>query len=217
LETPEKFPLLQVNDFNKPAFDLIQSLYDQATNVMRLDNKSSDSNRWQIDRKWRVRIINANEQIAFVIPGGDLYISRGLLKELKSESELYYVLATEATIMNERYLLREMISAYSTRTLSAIALNQNISDSRIKNMASELPRISFGIELMELLNYQVLELICDSSIYCPNKAAQLINQLSKTDQWLSTRPINISNHSSIKCGNIDTKGLYQTEVLDRIN
>lgn len=217
LEDPLNYPLLQLNDINAPAFHLVQSLYDQVTNIMRQDNKSPDSNQWHQGRKWKIRIINSEDQRAFVIPGGDLYLSTGILKSLNSESELYYILAMEATLMNEKYLLKEMISAYSTKTLMQIAENESTSDDRINNISLEIPLFSFGLELTETLGYKTSELICQTSIYNPKKGATISEKLSKTDQWLSTRPISTNNDQSINCGKVNTKGLYQTKMLDRIN
>ena len=215
-DDPIQYPLLEKTEINKPAFDLIQTLYDQVTNTIRLDNKSPDSNRWSARRKWVARIINLDKQMAFAIPGGDLYLSKGLLKALQSESELYYLLAIEATLMNERYLLREMITAYSTRTLVQLAENQSSSDSRIDNITLDVPHFNYGLDLSDIIGYQVSETICATSLYSPLKAGQLEKQLSKTDQWLSTRPISLSNDTSKNCGNIDTKGLYQSQVLDKL-
>lgn len=215
-DDPINYPVLEKTETNATAFSLIQALYDQVTNTMRLDNKSPDSNRWSNGRKWQIRIINLDKQMAFSVPGGDLYISKGILKALNSESELYYLLAMEATLMNERYLLREMIKAYSTRTLMSIAENQSSTDPRINDITLAIPQITFGVELSDIISYQVSETICDSSIYSPLKAEQLEDQLMKTDQWLSTRPIKKFKDLSNNCGNVDTKGLYQTEVLDRL-
>jgi len=215
-DDPINYPLLGKTETNATAFNLIQTLYDQVTNTMRLDNKSPDNNRWSNGRKWQTRILNLDKQIAFSVPGGDLYISKGILKALNSESELYYLLAMEATLMNERYLLKEMIMAYSTKTLMTIAEGQSSSDQRIDDIILDIPQISFGLELSEIIGYKVSETICATSIYSPLKAERLENQLLKTDQWLSTRPINISEDRSNKCGIVDSKGLYRTQILDKL-
>lgn len=216
IENPVHYPMLQITAENSPAFDLIQTLYGQVTNTMRLDNKSPTQNSWLDGREWKVRIIDLNEQMAFVVPGGDLYLSKGILKALESESELYYLMAMESTLMNERYLLREMITAYSTRTLVNIAENQSSTDSRIEDIILDIPNFQIALDLSEIIGYQVSETICNTSLYRPLKGEILENQLSKTDQWLSTRPIHFTNDQSNKCGTVDTKGLYQSEVLDRI-
>jgi len=78
----DTYPLLEKTIDNESAFNLIQTLYDQVTNTMRLDNKSPNSNRWRAGRQWRIHIINLENQMAFVIPGGDLYLSKGLLRAI---------------------------------------------------------------------------------------------------------------------------------------
>ena len=211
----KNFPILRKNDWNTPAFILIQGLYDQATNEMRLDYKSPDSNKWT-NRKWQVRILNMELQLAFVIPGGDLYISTGLLKALESESELYYLLSTEAILMNERYLLTEMIKSYSTKLLVDIAVGDKITDPRINGITIEVPRFNYGLGISDQIKKDVSDLICASSIYNPLMGESLEFRLSKNSQWLSTRPIGANKDQIQDCGDVDGKGLYETEVLDRL-
>jgi len=214
IEIQSDFNLLDKTDSNVSAFVLIQRIYDQVTNTMRLDNKSPDANRWERDRPWQIQIIDASDQIAFVIPGGDLYISKGLLKAIASESELYYILATEAILMNDRYLLGNMITAYSTKTLVKIANGDQITDDRVDNIGTDVGMFEYDFGKSEEIKSKVAHLICTTSIYNPASVNKLIEKLSKTNQWMMTRPVGLSNNQIIECGTLETNGLYQSQVLD---
>lgn len=214
LAAQPEFEILTPTEQNAAAYELVQELYLQATNVMRLDNKSPDANRWSANRLWQVYIINDVQHTAFVLPGGDLYISTGLLRSLQSESELYGILATEAIVMNEKYLLEKMIIAYSTKTLVQIAEGDALTDSRIESISYDVPMFSYLLDFSEEIKTKVYELICDSSIYTPRAILNLKSRLSTSDQWLSTRPIGLSNLSELDCGNVETTGLYQSMILD---
>ena len=212
----ENYALIQQTEQLLPVYRLIQQLYDQVTNVMRLDNKSPSKNQWKEGRQWKVHLINSSHQKAFAVPGGDIYLSVGILKALRTESELYYVMATEAILMNEKYLLKELVKAYSTRTLVELAENQGSNDDRVNLIARALPDFNYELELSERIIGQVTSLICTSSIYNPLVGESLEKRLRKSDQWLSTRPVGSHNDQIDRCGDLDSKGYYRTDVLDRL-
>jgi len=202
----QEFDITAQTTYNESAFDLIQQLYNQVTNTMRLDYKSPDSNRWTSNRQWRINILDERSQIAFVLPGGDLYISKGLLRKLTSEAELYSILCTEAILMNEKYLLNEMITAYSTRTLVQMAEGEQITES--------LPMFKYDLDTAEEIKTKVANLICTTSIYNPDVVQHVLDRLSRTDQWLQTRPLGLSSTTKQVCGTLESRGLYHSMVLD---
>lgn len=217
IESDSDLRLLEKNESNGSAFALIQQLYDQSNLVMRLDHKSPASNRWNKSRPWNIHILDEPSQRAFIIPGGDLYISTGMLTSLRTESELFYLLTTEAILMNEKYLLDAMIKAYSTRTLMQIAEGIPTTDDRIESIVQEIPLFGYDLSISEIIKSDVAETMCATSLYNPQVAQNLLDRLSKSEQWLMTRPVGISEATEQnECGEIDTKGLYQTMILDVI-
>ena len=83
---------------------------------MQLDNQSPSDNRWSGD--WQIYIIdNDVEKHAFTLPGGDLFITTGMLTSFEKEYELYYLLTFEATLMHEGYLLDLLKQEYNSLTL----------------------------------------------------------------------------------------------------
>lgn len=217
IESDSDLSLLEKDGINYSAFDFIQQLYDQATLVMRLDHKSPESNRWDNSQSWNVHILDESSQRAFVVPGGNLYISTGMLSSLRTESELFYLLTTEAILMNEKYLLDAMIKAYSTRTLMQIAEGVTTTDDRVESIVEEIPLFAYDFNISENIKSEVTDAICANSLYNPKVGQNLLERLSKSEQWLMTRPVGISEAiDENQCGEIDSKGLYETMVLDVI-
>jgi predicted Zn-dependent protease len=59
---------------------------------------------------YRVEIINEDFPNAFAVPGGYIFLTKGLLKELNSEEELAGVLAHEIAHVNERHVYKKVVS-----------------------------------------------------------------------------------------------------------
>jgi hypothetical protein len=64
---------------------------------------------------YRVRVVNASDINAFALPGGFLYVNRGLLEATRSESELAGVLAHEISHVALRHGTHEASKAYAAQ------------------------------------------------------------------------------------------------------
>ncbi len=64
---------------------------------------------------YRVRVVNASEINAFTLPGGFLYVNRGLLEATRSESELAGVLAHEVSHVALRHGTHQASKAYAAQ------------------------------------------------------------------------------------------------------
>ncbi len=55
------------------------------------------------DLPWRFRILNQKEVNAISLPGGFIYVTRGMLRFVQSDDELAFVLAHEVAHVNQRH------------------------------------------------------------------------------------------------------------------
>jgi beta-barrel assembly-enhancing protease len=71
------------------------------------------------DMQWQFHVLNSDQINAFAVPGGYIYITRGLLFRLKSESELAGVLGHEAGHIAARHSARQIETSQTVGLLSA--------------------------------------------------------------------------------------------------
>ena len=204
-----------------------QTLYNQATNVMRRDQQSPANNRWNQNQEWTISIFDDTTKTAFVLPGGNLYLSTGLLKSLKREYELYYFLAFEANIMHEDFLLKRLVREYNAITLrNVISGSAPANSTTLDIITEELPSLIFETETVESIDRLTLETICQTSIYDHiGLAPFLLNSNNNDAIWLDTRRSyngrtqhlqNIEIQGSFDCGDFKGDGLYEVYVLDAL-
>ena len=206
----------------------VQNLYNQATQTMRLDLSSPKSNRWQENRLWEVKIIDDDlEKIAFVLPGGNLYLSTGLLKSLEREYELYYFLTFESTLMHEDFLLNRLIREYNSITIQNVVDGTAAANAiTIDIITEELPSLIFEPTFVEEIDQLTVRNICQTSIYNNNGLVPfLLEPTNANAAWLSSRQTysNRASHiqgievqGSISCGDKTGSGNYQNYVLSML-
>ena len=87
-----------------------------------------------------------------------------MLKNLESDHELYYILAFEALLMNERHLLTHLIGDFNTTILSNIANGQpSPNGTTSKTLATAISELSIAPEVVRELDQSTAQLICESS------------------------------------------------------
>lgn len=220
---------------NAPPFDtslywFTQTLYDQATNAMRLDFQSPEEDRWG-DESWPITVLVDDEPNAFILPGGYFYITTGLLKSLETEHELYYILALEATLMNENFLLDRLISEINSSALIDL-INGNASPgaSPTKSLAVSLSSLAFDPEEVYDVDLLVGPTICNTSSWSRRGIETIIEKLTNLEGWLLYRPSypdrqeiisTLTIDSDKNCGFLETNNPsnsgYQRYVLDVLN
>lgn len=223
LETYNFLP--QVSPYDTSVYWYVQTLYNQATNVMHRDMQSAPDNRWDKDRLWRVFIIDDDDlKHAFVLPGGDLYISTGMLLSFKKEYELYYLLSFEALMMHEGFLLNRLILEYNSLTLNNIIEgNEGANQVTADLIADALPMLVYEKSITEELDRHTLNSVCETSILDPTGISPfLLSPGSETSRWLATRPsynerVNLLSsmlEGRTDCGDKKGTGNYQRFVLN---
>ncbi len=222
----ENFPVLpKIPPFDTSIYWYTQTLYNQVTNSLRIDNHSSSTNRWDPNKEWEIIILDSPQKNAFVIPGGNLYLSTGLLRSLETEHQLYYILAFEAILMNDRYLLTNLIQEFNTNTLSNVANGQpSPNGATSKTLAQAISELSFDELTVQEVDVLTADLICKSSRMDRLGIVPLLDSPEEDWMWLFTRP-SISNRSeyirnqigqNLDCGSFQTNGGYQQYVLNHL-
>lgn len=215
---------------NVPPYDTtvywyVQNLYDQVVNPLRIDNQSTEADRWNYDRLWRVTILDEENLNAYAIPGGHFYITTGLLKALETEHELYYVLAFEASLMNEKLLLNRLISEYNTSKLENIINNIPTEDgTNPRGVALSLKDLDFNDEDVLETDFLTSDLICKTSVYDRKGIIPILDRLGSNSNftWLENRYFDNSTRKDLvenvinaeNCGTVKTNGGYQRYILD---
>ncbi|MBT8221010.1 MAG: hypothetical protein KJP00_14365, partial [Bacteroidia bacterium] len=192
-------------------------LYNQVNNELRLDIKSPESDRWNPDRQWQVRILKDESDIAFTIPGGDLYISSGLLKKLRFEADLYYILAVEAIIVQDQHLLEGLIEYYTITPLLELGQTDMDIENRFTDIHQVIAEMSYDAEAIQEIQYEAEALICRSSLYDPSVYASFSKELMPTSQWLTNRRLSLISSAQEPCGDLKTNGSYSEQVLEKLD
>lgn len=222
----EKYPVLpNIPPYDNTVYWFIQTLYNQVTNSMRIDNQSPTHDRWDFERAWEVTILDLPEKNAFVIPGGHLYITTGLLKSLRSDHELYYILAFEAVLMNEMYLFTRIVSDFNTQTLSSIANGTpSPNGSTSKSLADVLSHLDFQETVIPEIDQITAEVICKTSRMDRTGILRLLDASDDNWIWLDTRKTYAGRADNVlqlnlnaeDCGSFETSNGYQEFVLDHL-
>lgn len=101
---------------------------DQAVNYYI--NQLGNSIARRVDQRgieYTFRVVNAPEVNAFAVPGGHIYINRGLIQRAANMSELAGVLAHEIGHVVERHSVERMERAQGANLLASILLGPNAS------------------------------------------------------------------------------------------
>lgn len=95
------------------------------------------------DLPWHFGVMDAPQLNAFAVPGGTIFVTRGLVAQMKSESELAGVLAHEIAHVLRKHHLKAIQKGAQT-ALAGEALSTAIKSS---NSAARDKLISFGTEM----------------------------------------------------------------------
>ncbi len=223
----ERFPVLpDIPPYDTTVYKFVQTLYDQATNEMRHDRRSPQSNKWNPDRPWKITILNQPEKNIFVIPGGGLYLTTGLLRSLETEHELYYLLAFEASLMNEKFLFYQIINRINTNALTKIVEGSaRQDDPGADDIVALIDNLEFEADQVMALDEITLDVICNTSIIDPMGIIRIARQIDNDWFWLDYRTNYIGREDRLQllldqkaedCGDFTTNGNYHRYVLSKL-
>jgi predicted Zn-dependent protease len=224
---PDEFPVLpNIPPYDTTVYWYVQTLYNQVTNSLRLDNLANENDQWDFDRPWRVTVLDEAEINAFCIPGGHFYITTGFLKALETEHELYYILAFEAVLMNDRTLLDRLISEHNTTKLSNIGKRiPNGDGTNAFTLAQTLRNLEFDDSEVMHTDALAADQICKSSIFNRLGVISILDRLQHDGafRWLETRYYDSATRKDYiqtvlnpegTCGDFIQNGGYERYVLD---
>ena len=95
------------------------------------------------DLPWRFGVLDAPQLNAFAVPGGTIFITRGMLERMKSEAELAGVLAHEIVHVLRKHHLKA-IQKNAKTALAGEALNQALEE---RGGVAREKLIAFGTEM----------------------------------------------------------------------
>jgi len=205
----------------------VQTLYNQSTSVMRRDLLSPTNNRWDQNREWTISIIDDDEKIALILPGGNLYLSTSLLKSLERAYELFYFLSFEANLMQEGFLLERLVQEYNAITIrNLISGSAPANSTTLDIIAADFPTLIFAAETVELIDRDAVRTVCQTSVYSQTGIAPFILDAENDNAaWLASRltyngrTANIENigiDGGFECGNLIGNGDYERYVLSAL-
>ncbi len=228
----ENFTILPKSPpYDTSVYWFLQTLYDQATNVMRIDHQAPSDNHWTKSSSWPVTVLKSDTKNAFILPGGYFYITTGLLKALSEEYELYYIMTFESTLMNEGLLLRRLVSEVNGNALADL-INSNASPGgdATQSLAQALSTLIFDpADVME--NDQLTaDAICNTSQWDRLGILPIIDTYDNDLEWLYYRPsfddrqnyvLNMDLSAPEDCGSHKTNNAtgngYKRYVLDQLD
>ncbi|MFK7935594.1 MAG: M48 family metalloprotease [Saprospiraceae bacterium] len=220
-----QFPIVPETAPFDSAYWYLQTLYDQVTERAHADRSSMESKRWSPDRPWKVHIINDDRnQNAFAVPGGDFFITTGLLKSIDKEYEIYYIMAFESQLMDSRQLLNRLITEYSSVALDHLIEQRSYPNAVTANIiASELPSLIFDEGAVAEVDELSVAEICTTSIFDRLGVVEIIED-GAVENWLDTK--NYAGRAVIvpqlqeaeltDCGVVKSNGTYRRFVLNKL-
>lgn len=220
-----QFPIVPNQAPFDSAYWYLQTLYDQATEFTKLDRGSMQSDRWSQNREWQVYIINDdNTRNAFTVPGGDFFITTGMLKSLDKEYEIYYLMVFESQLMNNRDLLNRLITEYSSIALDHLINRTAQPNNATANIiASELPDLVYNEEVVAEIDAFTVDAICNTSIFDRLGVIELLEE-DDDRAWFEAKNYNsrktivphLGEIEATECGLIKSNGTYQRFVLNKL-
>ena len=188
---------------------------------------------------YRFTVLDSPDINAFALPGGYIYINRGLMAYLSSEDELAAVLGHEIGHVTARHSVRQYSQAQLLGVLTtAIEINQGTSAGNLANLASSALLSGYGRE-MELEAddlgaqyiyqdgyspqgmYDVLSVLKDQEIYAKAVANKRGQEPSSYHGVFATHPSNDKRLKEIleEVSNSYPKGSKKTisNYLDKID
>lgn len=144
------FEVLALADY-QAGYTYLNDLY------MTIANNAPVENR--LTFKWNANIIMDDDlRTAFTIPGGDFYITTGLLKFLKSESELLAVMGHEIYHADKGGVVSILNQKFGGDKFGGLVLGEPVAE--INEITSFLKEITYSEDMVYSADSFSVELIC---------------------------------------------------------
>ncbi len=207
---------------NEIIYEYLQAYYDQASYFYRI-TEDIGNGTWDKNRQWRVYVLKSSLQNAFVIPGGDFFITEGMLAQLSNESELFALMSFEASLMQSRIMLSELADQFVAEDFIDL-LEIGTSKNGLNRQDLLIRFLEIVYEESQLINIDEITAmhICNASAFRKQSLSQLIKSFPNNSDspWLVQKSYGgriekiESFDSAPNCGNRTTDGSYQENILD---
>jgi len=208
---------------NEIIYSYLQAYYDQASFLYRTTKDDLITGSWDNNRQWRVHILASDYVNAFAIPAGDFFITEGFLAQLNNESELFALMAFEASLVHEKLILSELANQFVAEDfIDLLEIGTSEGGLNRQDLLAGLMAIEY--EDGQLINIDEVAAmhICDASSFRKQSLSLLIESFPGNSDsfWLEQKSYGSriekieSFASAPNCGNRITDGSYQTNVLD---
>lgn len=153
------------------------------------------------DFPYQFRVVNSSEINAFALPGGYIYINRGIIDNAENEGEVAGVIAHEIAHSALRHGTHQASKAYATQ--AGIGILGNLLGGRVGQNTAQVLNVVGGVGLNALFLKFTRELetqadvrgaqILAASGYSPSDMISFFHQLERVDRskkttWLSHHP-----------------------------
>jgi len=108
-----EYPILN----NLQATEYLQNIVNTILNSPEIKYKNTFD--------YKVKIINTNTINAFAVPGGSIYVYKGLIKFLDNEATMAAVIAHEIAHIERRHATKRMTKQYGVSILLSVVLGSN--------------------------------------------------------------------------------------------
>ncbi len=154
---------------------------------------------------YRLTLLNSSVPNAFALPGGEVFLTRGLLVRLEEEAEFAVVMGHEIGHVNHRHSVRAMNDALVVG-LGTSLLAGGVRDERDREVAAGLASVGGGLLLLRFSREQELE-SDDCGIeyayragYDPRRGVRVFQEFARMrrskgggggplESWLSSHPL----------------------------
>ncbi|MDT8369590.1 MAG: M48 family metallopeptidase, partial [Longimicrobiales bacterium] len=178
------------------------------------------------DLPWTFRVLDDPAINAFALPGGFIYVTRGILGHLENEAQLAGVLGHEIGHVTARHSVSQMSRAQLTGGLFTAAMVLSPEARQFGDLASTGINLAFlkfgrddedesdrlGVRYMTRLGYDPRELAGVMGMLA--RASQLASQGGRLPEWQSTHPDPENRVESI-LSRVEAEGLATGEMTVR--
>lgn len=156
-------------------------------------NTSVVQNRKKFD--WNIHIIDNDEiKNAFTLPGGQIYIYKGLIKYLKTESELVAVLGNEIAYSDQELALNTLRAEHGNVVVSDLSTGKAVPN--LEEMLRDLPYIQYDEATVLAADAISISLICPFQ-YDAGSLKSFVTKATDTNiEWVQSKKVDLEKRIS---------------------
>jgi beta-barrel assembly-enhancing protease len=168
---------------NNHLLQIVVSIDEDSASIL------ANSERFQ----WNVSIYKDLKERAFILPGGYLYVSTGMINALENVDQFAGLIAHLAIHSDERHATKHLLSVFESAKLQSVSKGGSAAlRKEVVNYFKSEEGIHFSISDEKMVDIASLELLSGSDYAC-NSGLLFLQRLYKTQQQGTTPPF-INSH-----------------------